>query len=718
VGEEIETLHGTVARIAFRAAEGDFAVVRLRVIGDQKVDSEVTVVGSLGGLLEGERLLVEGTWERHASFGRQFRVHKAAVELPQTAAGVQRYLEGLEGIGARSAERLVAAFGKDAIEVVEKEPWRVAQVPGMGRSRADRAHRDALGRKEEREATVFLQGFGISLAYARRIRKFYGAAAVGRVRENPYRLSRDVPGIGFQVADRIAQSMGIERDSPLRMEAGLLYTLEKLADDGHACASHEHLLAHASELLSLNRDGLVSALAALIADGALVEEGANVYLRRLHSAEVEAAAAALALLHADRQVPPKVTPPIHLGEAQKRAIALVGQAGMVVVTGGPGTGKTTLLRALVDAWEADHRKVLVAAPTGRAARRLTEATGRSAVTVHRLLEWGRAGERRRVGFGRDRANPLEADLIVVDEASMLDILLARALLLAIRPGTRLILVGDVDQLPPVGPGQVLSDLIHSGVVPVARLDQVFRQAGGSRITENAYRILHGELPVPAPKEEPKADFYFIEISDPERVHNLVVRLCRDRIPSAFGFHSRREVQVLSPMRRGTGGTDELNLALQAAFANRELAGRRELRVGDKVMQVRNDYDRDVYNGDVGLVAAVTETEAGIRITVDFEGRPVEYEGESVGDLELAYAMTVHKSQGSEYPAVVLVLLPQHRLLLQRNLLYTAVTRAKRLLILVGSGGALRWAVENSSAERRSTGLCARLRGAGVRMRES
>jgi exodeoxyribonuclease V alpha subunit len=709
-----ELLEGTVLRVVFTATDGSFAVLRLEAAGR---DEPVSVVGPLADATPGEHLKMEGHWERHTTHGDQFRATRAVVDVPRTAEGVGRYLEGLKGIGPMLAERLVGAFGTEAIEVIEKEPWRAAQVRGVGKRRAERAAKDAAGRRQEREVMVFLQGLGVSLAYAARIRKAYGEDAVARVRDNPYRLARDVPGIGFIVADRIAQGMGIGRDSPLRIQAGVLHVLESVSDEGHVYFPAEELATRAAEALSIEAPRAQSALEELVREGAAIIENGAVYPPKLYRAEVELARRIGELLDAKRGKPPAIVGGERLSEGQRAAVASCGEAGVVVITGGPGTGKTTVVRALVQTWERAQRAVMLAAPTGRAAKRLAEATGRTAQTVHRLLEWGRPSRDvdgyARGPFGRGSDNPLTADLLVVDEASMLDLQLARGLVAAVRPGTTLVLVGDVDQLPSVGPGQILRDVIGSGRVPVARLKEVFRQAEGSGIVENAYRVLSGEMPIGS--KEARGDFFVVAAEEPERAQEMVVRLCRDRIPSAFGFDPLRDLQVLAPMHRGAAGTEGLNRALQAALnPDGEAvalpgAGGRTLRVGDKVMQVRNDYERDVFNGDVGvIVGAHRDEDEDPVVEVDFDGRRVRYESEAMGELELAYAVTVHKSQGSEYPAVVVPLVMQHYLLLQRNLLYTAVTRGKRLVVLVGSERAIKRAVSEAQASDRHTGLRARL----------
>ena len=717
-----ETIEGVVEKVVWTAADGAFAVVRLSVPGR---DGPVTVVGSLGGMQPGESVRVEGSWERHAAHGDQLRAERAIALQPKSAEGVARYLAGLKGIGPLLAKRIVTAFGPGAVEILETETWRAAQLPGVGKRRAALAAADAKARRSEREVMVFLQGQGVSAAWATRIRKAWGDQATVKLRQNPYLLGREIPGIGFRTADQIARGMGIEVDSPLRIEAGLYHTLEAFSDEGSVFAPRDELFRRAREMLAVETTRLEDALASLLGQGAVLVDGDEVWLPRLRFAEVALAERIHLLLDARRSPPPAPKGEIArqalaaLSPGQQRAVAQVGESGVCVITGGPGTGKTTVVRAIVASWEEARRRIVLAAPTGRAARRLGEATLRSAQTVHRLLEWGR-GARGGTSFGRNAERPLEADLVVVDESSMLDLSLARALALAVPAGATLLFVGDVDQLPSVGPGQVLGDLIASGVIPVARLTEIFRQAEGSRIVENAHAVLHGRMPEAAPEPTiagnagKRGDFFVVAAEDPARARELVVRLCRDRIPRAFGFHPTRDIQVLTPMHRGAAGTESLNRALQEALnpasdpAAPAIArgDRPPLRVGDKVFQARNDYDREVWNGDVGEVASI-DPEANSAVVL-FDERRVAYDGESLTDLELAYAMSIHKSQGSEYPAVVVTLLPQHFVLLQRNLLYTAITRGKKLVVLVGAERAIKRAVATADTNRRWTRLRARL----------
>jgi exodeoxyribonuclease V alpha subunit len=705
----METLEGAVLRVVFAAADGAFAVVRLDVEGRPQ---PVTVIGPLSETTIGEQLRLEGAWEKHPVHGEQFRATRAVVEVPRSEGGVRRYLEGLSGIGPELAKRLVAAFGVDAVEVIEKEPWRAAQIKGVGKQRAGRVSLEAASRRQQREVMIFLQGLGVSLAYATRIHKSYGDQAIARVRENPYRLARDVPGIGFQIADRIARGMGYALESAERVQAGLVHVLDEMSGEGHVYAPKPVLAARATEALDIAAERVVDELAVLVQLGVLIDEGGAIFSPFMHRTEVEIATRIRTLLSGDRSPPPVLRPEEgqQLSLGQRHAVAAASQSAVAVITGGPGTGKTTVVRTLVGAWERARRRVLLCAPTGRAAKRLQEATGRPALTVHRLLEYGRPGGGARRGpFGRDARNPLQCDLLVVDEASMLDVHLTRGILDALPSGATLVLVGDVDQLPSVGPGRVLGDLIDSGAIPVHRLKEVFRQAEGSGIVENAYRILGGEPPLGATGDQ--GDFYVVAADEPERARELVVKLCKERIPQRFKLDPRRDVQVLAPMHRGAAGTEELNRALQAALnpngAPITHAGR-ELREGDKVMQIRNDYDRDVYNGDLGAIVSAQIIEDEPVLDVDFDGRRARYEGDAISELELAYAVSVHKSQGSEYPAVVVPLVMQHFVMLRRNLLYTAVTRGKRLVVLVGSSRAIRRAVEEAAVEHRHTRLKERL----------
>lgn len=766
-------IEGIVSRVVFASEDGEFAVLQIDAsalpvpAGDPvaaALRGPITAVGQLGGILKGETLRLSGSWETHAQYGRRLRVEQALPIGPQTRLGMERYLETLSGIGPELSRRIVDQHGTESLDVLETETWRIAQIKGVGKRRAQRALIDARSRREEREVMVFLQGLGISAAYAARIRKKYGQDAIRQVRANPYALARDVAGIGFHIADRIAQSVGIDLRSPLRAAAGLRHVLDTAADSGHCFLPAPVLFERAALLLRSSEPGaaepgtaepppprapltegedlgplLSQALTDLIAQkAALIDReqlegeasagaspGPRVYLTRMYQAEVDLATLLVRLSQAVRaRVPPirlSLGGGVRLSPGQQAALRLVESGPLCVITGGPGTGKTTIIRALVDSWVAAGLRVKLAAPTGRAAKRLSEATGQTASTVHRMLALTPGED---TGAREDRS--LAADLLVCDEASMLDLHLSLSLLRAIPLGATVVFVGDVDQLPSVGPGRVLADLIDSGRLPVARLRDIFRQQEGSGIVENAHRILAGELPLPTssprsggsggPGVSPLGDFYWIDADDPVRARELVVRLCTERIPQRFGFDPRTEIQVLTPMHRGEVGTEELNRALQQAInpppegpdAPVLKSRGRSFSVGDKVMQVKNDYERDVWNGDVGRITQIDTEDGALRVSFD-EEREAQYEGDSLDQLELAYAVSVHKSQGSEYKAVVVPLLGQHYPLLRRNLLYTAVTRGKKLVVLVGSRRALRRAVTEAGDQARYTRLAARLR---------
>ena len=722
-------LCGQIEAITFTNEETGFTIARARVEGRR---DPVTVVGGLLAPVPGELLEMEGEWAFHPRFGEQFKVERFTSKVPATVDGIRRYLGSglIRGLGPVMAGRIVEQFGAETLEVIEHASERLAEVPGIGRKRIAMLVDGWRAQREIRDLMLFLQSHGVGAGTAVRIFKHYGSRAAVLVRENPYRLATEIDGIGFVTADRIAEKIGFPREAPMRVAAGVLYTLQQLADDGHVFYPEGALIGRVEESLKVEPGLIAAALQSLAADHLIrIEEplptepasaGAGeraVYLARLHLCETVVARrlrtlievpsgrpavdAAKALAWAERRLS------IRLSENQQAAVRGAITRKVMVITGGPGTGKTTIVSAVLSIFGRLEVRVLLAAPTGRAAKRMSEATGHEARTIHRLLEY----HPQKGGFQRDEANPLDCDVLIVDEASMIDTVLMHHLLKALPATAGLILVGDVNQLPSVGPGSVLGDIIDSGAVAVVRLTEIFRQASRSRIIVNAHKINEGILPEldPAGADDPEQDFFFIEREEPEQALAAILELVTTRVPRRFGFDPVSEIQVLTPMHKGVVGATHLNQRLQAALNPGEggvARGDRLYRVGDKVMQVRNNYDKEVFNGDIGRISAI---EPGRReLAVVFEGRTVAYDFSELDEIVLAYAVSVHKAQGSEYPAVVFPVLTQHYLLLQRNLLYTAVTRARRLAVLVGTRRALALAVHSRRREHRHTRLRERL----------
>jgi exodeoxyribonuclease V alpha subunit len=714
------SIEGVLERVAFASEENAWSVVKLVVAG--KADL-VTAVGNLLGVQPGESLRLSGHWTVDKKFGEQFKVESYITVKPATLVGIEKYLgSGLvRGVGKVMAERLVKHFGMETLEVIDQKPERLPEVEGIGPVRSERITKAWVEQRQIKDVMVFLQSHGVSTAYATRIYKQYRDRAIVVVKENPYRLAVDILGIGFKSADKIASQLGIGPTSPLRAEAGVLHVLGTLSDEGHVYVPRPRLLSAAVDILTIGPpiiDKAIDDLAA--AERVVIEPRPSgddaVYLKSLHTAEA-ASAGRIRLLLGTESRPIRIDieraitwfegqENIQLAGEQKEAIRKAATSKLLVVTGGPGTGKTTLVNGIIRILEKKGRRILIAAPTGRAAKRMAETTGREAKTIHRLLEFNPT----KFAFDRDASNPLEADLVILDEASMIDTMLAYNVLKALPFHCQLVLVGDIDQLPSVGPGSVLGDIIRSGVADVVRLRHIFRQGTGSLIVSNAHRVNEGLMPE-LPPEGSKADFFFIERNEPEEIAGTLKALVHQHIPHKFGFDPVDDIQVLTPMQRGLLGVANVNAELQALLnptGDTLVRGSRTFRIGDKVMQIKNNYDMHVFNGDIGRIRKVDGVEQEVEIA--FDGRAVTYQYSDLDELVLAYACSIHKSQGSEYPCVVIPVHTQHYMMLQRNLLYTAITRGKRLVVLVGSKRALALAVKNNSTEERCTMLTERLRG--------
>ncbi len=704
-------------RLTFADPESHYAVVRLKVKGRRR---EVTAVGPLAAVKEGEELFLKGKYEVHPKWGEQFKVVWWYAVLPATVAGIEKYLASglIKGIGPELAQRLVAHFGPDTLTVIADHPERLHEVPGIGPKRLQQIRLDWQDQKDARDILVALQGLGVGLAQATKIYKQYGAQAMEVITTNPYQLALDIQGLGFLTADRLASRLNLDPLAPARLAAGLLHILDTMAGEGHVYVPEDILLHQAQELLQVTPQPLVAALERQSRDGRVVlaemDQGRGVYKRAAWLAETGVAQAMGRLKTAPGSTPPlhvedlvaRVQRPRHLelSAAQAQAVAAALREKVLIITGGPGTGKTTIVSCILDIYQGLGARVLLMAPTGRAAKRLSETTGQAATTIHRALEFSpQTG-----GFRRTPADPLKAEVIVVDETSMVDTYLMYHLLRAVPPLARLILVGDAHQLPAVGPGNILKDLMDSGVITVARLTEIYRQAKESLIVVNAHRINQGEFPV-LPQQFGR-DFVFLEEDDPENLKRRLLSLVKEEIPRRFGFDPLRDLQVITPMHRGPVGVQTLNLELQQHLnphGARWSWGGRVYRRQDKVMQLRNNYLKEVFNGDIGQVCGFLEATG--QLQVDFDGRVITYDPAEREEISLAYAVTVHKAQGSEFPGVLLVLTTHHYMLLQRNLLYTAVTRGRRLVVVLGSKRALGMAIKNDRPVRRYTDLAAKLR---------
>jgi exodeoxyribonuclease V alpha subunit len=719
-------LEGQIERITYANEETGYTVAKVKVKGRR---DSVTIVGQLMAVTPGEVLSMQGEWSHHSQYGEQFKVTRYLPRSPATIQGIQMYLGSglIKGIGPVMAKRMVQAFGQDTLDIIAHQADRLLEVDGLGPKRVAMIRTAWAEQKEIRRVMIFLQDHGVSAGHATRIFKQYGDAAVEVLLENPYRLARDIHGIGFVTADRIAEKIGVPKDSPIRALAGLLHVLYELAGDGHVYFPYSPLLKKCREMLEVDPERIVEAIGAAAAEQAIVIEDLNenlecfqennkaVYLSGFYTAETKVAERLAGLLKSPKRRPAPVHDAIlesvdrrlgfKLAGRQKEAVLRAARDKVLVITGGPGTGKTTIIKAILALYSKSRAEILLAAPTGRAAKRMSEATGFEAKTIHRLLEFNPG----QGGFKKNDQFPLDCDLLIIDEVSMIDIVLMHHLLKATPIQATVILVGDVDQLPSVGPGNVLKDIITSNRLPTVRLNDIFRQARESTIVVNAHAINRGQMPEISHSPDKLEDFYFIERPRPEDALDTIVELVTDRIPKRFSLDRMDDLQVISPMHRGLVGTENLNLALQKALnpSNKSvIKGGWEFRVQDKVMQTKNNYDKDVFNGDIGRIVDIDQELR--EVAVDFEGRRLGYDYHDLDELILAYAISVHKSQGSEYPAIIMPVLTQHYLLLQRNLVYTAVTRGKRLVVLVGSYKALGIAIRNNRPQNRFTRLSRRI----------
>ena len=695
-----------VERITYQNPENGYSVFRVKVKG---YDDLVTLVGNLLDVPAGSVLLCQGEWRVDRKYGQQFQCSTWEEVMPATAYGIEKYLgSGLvKGIGPKFARLIVDRFGTGTIDVIETDIERLNEVHGIGLKRIAKIRESWEKQKDIKNVMLFLQGHGVSTAFAAKIYREYGKESVSKVQENPYRLADDIWGIGFKTADGIASRMGYGKDDPRRVRSGILYTLGQLADEGHCFATDEQLLGTAAELLDVGEEAIGAVLEDMSGAGDVITDGEAIYLPPFHYAECGVARRLLALRNGngslfseDEPELPRVEGIVY-DETQLEAVRLAMKSKVMVLTGGPGTGKTTTTKAIIGALRSSGMKVLLAAPTGRASKRMSEATGMEAKTIHRMLEYNPKD-----GYQRNADNPLTGDALIVDECSMIDILLMNNLLKAVPDGMRLILVGDIDQLPSVGAGNVLRDIIDSGAVPVIRLTRIFRQAQTSRIVMSAHAVNAGRLPDLSNGRE--TDFFFLREEDPEKVAESIVDLVGRRLPGAYGIGAD-SIQVLTPMQRGVVGAASLNIALQQSLngnGDSLSRGGYTFRKGDRVMQLRNDYDKEVFNGDLGYITEVNLEDRVLK--VDFDGRETEYDSSELDELSLAYATTIHKAQGSEYPVVVIPVMMNHFVMLQRNLIYTGITRARKVCVLIGQLKALSYAVRNLTVQKRNTRLKERL----------
>ena len=728
--QQLKEITGQIERITYNDAESGYAVLRVDIKGYQDL---VTVVGIVASPVVGEVLSMKGAWVEHPRFGLQFKLTEYRSFAPSSVQGIEKYIGSglIKGIGPSIAEKIVSIFGSDTFKILDSNPERLLEIEGIGEKKVAAIHKAWLEQREMRGVMLFLQSYGIGTGYALRVFKYYGSSSVQVLQENPYRLAIDIFGIGFVTADKIASSMGFSQESPLRIRAGVLHTLNELTRDGHVFVPVDELTDSASKILSVSPELVGKVIEDATLNQELIMEwykdiegkdDCAVYLPAFHYAEVHSAKNLCNILSFPfngQYANPDVVIPwvqhelgISFAYQQTEALKIALSSQVMVITGGPGTGKTTLIQAIIKIRSSRGFKIMLAAPTGRAAKRMAEATGHEAKTIHRMLEY--TGSSVSGGdFMRNEANPVDCDLLVVDEASMIDQILFHHLLKAVPKGAAVIFVGDVDQLPSVGPGNVLKDIIDSGVCPVVHLNEIYRQSEESMIIVNAHRVNNGEMP--SLKDDSgsssTSDFYFIEEEDPEKALEIIKTLVTVRIPQKFGFDSVRDIQVLTPMHRGSVGTTRLNLELRESLnichGSKVQRMGRTIQEGDKVMQIRNNYDKDVYNGDIGTVLKIDGEDN--KVIVEMDNSRVSYDFAELDELVHAYAVSIHKSQGSEYSAVVIPIMTQHYMMLQRNLLYTGITRGKKLVVLVGTKKALAIAVKNDKTRKRYTRLAERIK---------
>ena len=706
----MDHLRCVIERITYQNPQNGYTVLKAAAKGYTEL---VTIVGTMPDTHVGSVLSLEGFWKVDAKYGRQFSVEEFEETLPATVYGIEKYLgSGLvKGVGPKFAKRIVQKFGKDTLDVIEEHPDSLLEVEGIGKIRMERIKKSWQEQKEVKNIMLFLQSHEVSTAHATKIFETYGSDSISIVRDNPYRLADDIWGIGFKTADQIAEKLGIGKEKFVRLRSGILYTLNKLSEEGHCYAVREQLIGKAEELLEVEAPELEMTLDEMLRTKDVIQDEEAIYLPPFYFSETGCARRLVRLLLAERGIrldADKILEQIgersriSYDEIQLEAIRTAVSSKVMVLTGGPGTGKTTTVKGIISAYQMAGCRVLLAAPTGRAAKRMSEAAGMEAKTIHRLLEY-----KPPEGYQKNEEHPLEGDVLILDECSMVDVMLMYNLLKALPDQMTLILVGDTDQLPSVGAGNVLKDIIASGRIPVVRLTRIFRQAQGSRIIMNAHRINRGEaIDMRGGKD---ADFFFASKDTNEEVVETLVRYCTKNLPQYYHVDALQDIQVLTPMQRGICGAANLNQVLQEAMNPSNVFLRRggtQYRLRDKVMQIRNDYDKEVFNGDIGVISKVDMEER--ELTVDFDGRAVVYDVSELDELTLAYATTIHKAQGSEYPIVVMPFTMSHFVMLQRNLLYTGVTRAKKILVLIGEKRAVYYAIKNVTTDSRNTKLARRL----------